>query len=328
MKQHPKFYWYCGTEQFQPEVIIEHAVAAERAGFDGIMLSDHLNPWVDDWGASGYSLSVFGAITQKTSSIKLMSGVISPLFRFHPAVIAQAAATIDRLSNGRFELGLGSGENINEGPLGYEFSTYKVRSERMSEAIVIIRRLLEGEELSYRGKYYIVNNFKLYSPPINKIPIYLAAAGEKSAKLAALLCDGVITSVKSINDTKENVTEPALSHTHATTFDLFASRWTMRGKNQDEVWTALQAWRGLRTPNRLNEIDPKKLRENADKLPRSDIISSYTIVNDANDYISAYSPLVTELKATKVCIQTSSVNQLDTIKMIGKEVLPILKEEK
>src|SRR5580698_10927010 len=102
-----QIYYYLGHEQFQPEVLVHHAQLAEEAGFDGIFISEHFNPWVADKGAAGFALSTLGAIAQATKKIKLMTGVITPLYRYHPAVVAQAAATIDRLSDGRFMLGVG-----------------------------------------------------------------------------------------------------------------------------------------------------------------------------------------------------------------------------
>ena len=137
------FYYFCGHEQWQPEQLVRHAVLAEEAGFDGVVVSEHFHPWVDDESASGFAFSTLGAMAQATERVRLVTGVTTPLFRYHPGVVAQAAATIDRLSNGRFDLGVGTGENINEGPLGYSFPAYKERAGRMREALQIMRRLLD-----------------------------------------------------------------------------------------------------------------------------------------------------------------------------------------
>jgi len=174
-----KFYYFLSTEQFQPEVLVKHAVLAEKAGFDGLMVSEHFHPWVDDVSASSNAYPLLGAIAQATKNVKLITGVTTPLFRYHPALVAQMAATIDRLSNGRFELGVGTGEKLNESPLGYDFPVYQERAERMREALEIIRKLLSGEKLNYNGKYYKTNKAKLYSPPLSKLPIYMAAGGSK-----------------------------------------------------------------------------------------------------------------------------------------------------
>src|SRR6266403_4295275 len=104
-----KIYWFLGHEQFQPEVLVRHAQIAEEAGFDGVMVSEHFHPWVEDNSASGFAFATLGAIAQATKRVELMTAVTTPLFRYHPAVVAQAAATIDRLSGGRLALGIGTG---------------------------------------------------------------------------------------------------------------------------------------------------------------------------------------------------------------------------
>ena len=144
-----KVYYFLGHEQFQPEILVKHAIAAEKSGFDGVFVSEHFNPWVADKSAGGFAFSTLGAISAVTKNLKLATGVVTPLFRYHPAVVAQAAATLDRLSNGRFELGLGTGEALNEIALGHNFPDYKERSERIIEAIEIIKKLLNGEK--FRG---------------------------------------------------------------------------------------------------------------------------------------------------------------------------------
>ncbi len=142
-----KFAYFCGHEQWQPEVLVEHARLAEDAGFDMVVVSEHFHPWVDDFSASGFAFSTIGAMAAATQHIEFATGVTTPLFRYHPGVVAQAAATLDRLSGGRFTLGVGTGENINEGPLGYDFPDYAERNARMTESLEIMRRLLDGEKL-------------------------------------------------------------------------------------------------------------------------------------------------------------------------------------
>ena len=139
-----RFYYFCGHEQFHPETLVRHAQLAEEAGFDGLVVSEHFHPWVDDHSASGFAYATLAAMAVATERVSLVTGVTTPLFRFHPAVVAQAAATIDRLSGGRFDLGVGTGENLNEGPLGYPFPKYAERAARMGEALEIMRRLLDG----------------------------------------------------------------------------------------------------------------------------------------------------------------------------------------
>jgi coenzyme F420-dependent glucose-6-phosphate dehydrogenase len=324
-----KFAYFCGHEQWQPEELVRHAVLAEQAGFDMVVVSEHFHPWVDDESAAGFAFSTIGAMAQATSKLEFATGVTTPLWRFHPGVVAQAAATLDRLSGGRFNLGVGTGENINEGPLGYTFPAYKERAARMSEALEIMRRLLDGEKLTYEGEYYRTDRAKLYSPPLGPVPIWMAAGGPKSAALAAEKAEGIITSVKDPADTLEKVVEPAHVAAEAAGRPdpkILTTRWSIKADNEDEAWRALYSWRGLRAPGRLEAVDPQTLRERADELPREEVLGRYSIVSNAEDIVDVYRPLITDLDADIVTIQMASLDQEGLIDMLGSAVLPRLRQ--
>ena len=323
-----RFYYFCGHEQWQPETLVEHAVAAEQAGFDGLVVSEHFHPWVDDEGASGFAFATIGAMAQATERVRIATGVTTPLFRYHPGVVAQAAATLDRLSGGRFDLGVGTGENINEGPLGYPFPAYAERAARMREALEIMRRLLDGEKVTFEGEYYRTDRARLYSPPAGYLPIWMAAGGPKSAALAAEMADGIITSVKVPADTFERVIEPARAAAAGAGRPaprILATRWTIHAADEDDAWRALRAWRGLRAPGRLEAVDPATLRERADDLDRAEVLGKYTLVPDPEAIVAAYRPLVDEVHADIVTVQITSLDQEATIAMLGAEVLPALR---
>jgi coenzyme F420-dependent glucose-6-phosphate dehydrogenase len=323
-----KLAYFCGHEQYQPETLVRHARLAEEAGFDAVVVSEHFHPWVDDTGSAGFAFSTIGAIAQATSRIEIATGVTTPLFRFHPAVVAQAAATLDRLSDGRFSLGVGTGENLNEGPLGYPFPKYAERAARMAEALQIMRRLLDGEKLTFEGEYYQTDRAKLYSPPIDNVALWMAAGGPKSAALAARLADGIITSVKVPAETRERVVDPAAAAAREAGREapkILATRWSIRASDEDEAWEALSAWRGLRAPGRLEAVDPADLRERADLLPRDEVLGRYSIVLSPDDYVETYRPLITDVGADIATIQTTSLDQEATIAMLGAEVLPRLR---
>ena len=323
-----KLAYFCGHEQYQPEVLVRHAQLAEQAGFDMIVVSEHFHPWVDDVSASGYAFSTIAAMAQATERVEFATGVTTPLWRYHPAVVAQAAATLDRLSNGRFHLGVGTGENLNEGPLGYEFPAYAERAARMTEALEIMRRLLDGEKLTFNGTYYRTDRAKLYSPPISRVPIWLAAGGPKSSALAARMADGIITSVKVPADTIERVIDPAKAAAAEAGRDdprILATRWSVFADNDEAAWETLGAWRGLRAPGRLEAVDPMELRIRADEMPREEILSRYSIVSSPEEYIEVYTPLVTQVGAEIATIQTTAIDQEATIAMLGREVLPALR---
>ncbi len=323
-----QFAYFCGHEQFQPEELVKHAVLAEQAGFDMVLVSEHFHPWVDDLGASGFAFATIAAMAQATDTIQFTTGVTTPLWRYHPAVVAQAAATLDRISGGRFNLGVGTGENLNEGPLGYHFPAYAERASRMNEALEIMRRLLDGEKLTYDGEWYSTDRAKLYSPPVHDLPIFMAAGGPKSAVLAATKAEGVITSVKQPAATFERVIDPAREAAAAAgrpSPTILASRWSIRASNPDEAWETLGAWRGLRAPGRLEAVDPMDLRIRADEMDRDEILSLYSTVESPEDYIDVYTPLITEVHADIVAIQTTAIDQEATIAMLGSDVLPTLR---
>lgn len=323
-----RFFFSLAHEEFQPETLVKLAQLVEQVGFDGVAVSEHFHPWVDDVGTGGFAFSTLGAIATSTKKIKLLTSVTTPLFRYHPAIVAQAAATIDRLSNGRFELGVGTGETINEVPLGFEFPKYKERAARMSEALEIIRRLFEGEKLTFKGTYYKTDRAKLYSLPIHQIPIYLAAAGPKSAKLAAEKADGIITSVKNPTETKEKILATSKNAAKAVGKPrpkIIATRWTIFAQDESEAWQALKPWRGLRLPGRDTAVDPENLRREADSMPKKEILDKYIVVKSAEDFINTYTPLISNIKADTIVLQTTTTNMENTIKMLGEKVLPKLK---
>ncbi|MDX1469033.1 MAG: TIGR03557 family F420-dependent LLM class oxidoreductase [Acidimicrobiia bacterium] len=323
-----KFAYFCGHEQWQPETLVEHAILAEDAGFDMAVVSEHFHPWVDDESASGFAYSTIAAMAAQTTRIEFATGVTTPLFRYHPGVVAQAAATLDRLSGGRFTLGVGTGENINEGPLGYEFPKYAERNARMAEALEIMRRLLDGEKLTYDGEYYRTDRAKLYSPPMGPVPILMAAGGPKSAALAGRLAQGVVTSVKDPDETIERVIAPLRNEAaNAGRPDpmVLATRWSLYASSEDEAWEALYSWRGLRAPGRLEAVDPTELRKKADELPRSEVLGRYTMTNSADAIVEAYRPLVEDLGADVVTFQMASLDQPQLISMLGAQVLPRLR---
>jgi coenzyme F420-dependent glucose-6-phosphate dehydrogenase len=323
-----KFAYFCGHEQWQPEELVRHAVLAEEAGFDMVVVSEHFHPWVDDRSAAGFAFATIGAMANATNRLEFATGVTTPLWRFHPGVVAQAAATLDRLSGGRFNLGVGTGENINEGPLGYEFPAYRERAERMAEALEIMRRLLDGEKLTFNGTYYRTDRAKLYSPPIGPVPLWLAAGGPKSAELAARMADGIITSVKDPVDTIAKVIEPAAAAAAEAGRDapkVLATRWSVFASDLDEAWEALFSWRGLRAPGRLEAVDPRDLRERADALPRDEVLGRYSLVADADQIVETYLPLVAEVGADIVTLQMTSLDQEGLIEFLGAEVLPRLR---
>ncbi|MFF8279824.1 LLM class F420-dependent oxidoreductase [Streptomyces lateritius] len=180
------------TEQAGPRDLVAHVVGAEEAGFDFSVISDHSFPWLDEQGHAPYAWSVLGAAAQATSRIPLMTYVTCPTFRYHPAVIAQKAATMQLLSGGRFRLGLGSGENLNEHIVGAGWPSASVRLDMLEEAVGIIRALFGGEYVTHHGEHFQVDHAKLWDVPDTPPPIGVAVSGPRSCELAGHQADLVI----------------------------------------------------------------------------------------------------------------------------------------
>jgi G6PDH family F420-dependent oxidoreductase len=180
------------SEEFDAPSLVAQAERAEKAGFAFASISDHFHPWIDEQGESPFVWGTLGAISQRTERIELITGVTCPTTRIHPAIVAQAAATAASLLPGRFSLGVGSGENLNEHILGDRWPGVVERQDRLEEAIEVIRRLWEGKLMSHRGKHFTVENARLYSLPEEPPPLLVAVAGESSVELAAQRGDGLI----------------------------------------------------------------------------------------------------------------------------------------
>ena len=180
------------TEQAGPRELIQHAVAAEEAGFDFAVSSDHFFPWLDEMGHSPNAWVTLGAVAQATSRLELMTYVTCPTFRYHPAVVAQQAATLQIVSDNRFTLGLGSGESLNEHVVGAGWPSADTRQARLAEAATIISALFDGGYVNFEGRHFKVDSAKLWDLPEDRVPIGIAVSGEQSCELFAPIADVMV----------------------------------------------------------------------------------------------------------------------------------------
>lgn len=180
------------TEQSGPRELVRYAQTAERAGFDFEVMSDHYSPWLTEQGHAPYAWATLGAVAQATDTVGLMTYVTCPTLRYHPAVVAQKAATLQILSEGRFTLGLGSGENLNEHVVGEGWPAIQTRQAMLREAVEIIRELREGGLVDYRGDYFEVDSARLWDVPDEGIPLALAVAGDRAIENFAPLGDHLV----------------------------------------------------------------------------------------------------------------------------------------
>ena len=182
--------YFLSSEEHGPGELLRQARLAADAGIESVWISDHFHPWLDEQGESPFVWSVIGAIAAATS-LRVTTAVTCPTIRMHPAIVAQAAATSALLLDGRFELGVGTGENLNEHILGDRWPATDERLDMLEEAVEVMRALWTGEQVSHRGEHYVVENARIYSRPDTPPPIVVSAFGPKATRLAARIGDGV-----------------------------------------------------------------------------------------------------------------------------------------
>jgi coenzyme F420-dependent glucose-6-phosphate dehydrogenase len=189
----PELGFALSSEDHPPNELVRQAAVAERAGFTFALVSDHFHPWVDAQGHSPFVWSTLGGIAQATQRIRVGTGVTCPTIRIHPAIIAQAAATVGAMMPGRFFLGVGSGENLNEHVTGARWPLPDERLDMLEEALQVIRLLWQGGEQTHRGEHYTVDHARIYTLPDEPPDIYVAATAPKAAELAGRIGDGFIS---------------------------------------------------------------------------------------------------------------------------------------
>src|SRR5918995_4364427 len=188
-----KLGYKASAEQFGPRELLEFAVVAEEVGFDSVVVSDHFQPWRHTDGHAPFSFAWLAALGERTERVTLGTSVVTPTFRYHPAIVAQAVGTLGSMYPGRVLLGVGTGESLNEVPAtGMAWPPFKERFHRLREAIELMRRLAREERVTFEGEYYRTERATIYDRPEIPVPIYVAASGPTAARFAGRLGDGFI----------------------------------------------------------------------------------------------------------------------------------------
>jgi coenzyme F420-dependent glucose-6-phosphate dehydrogenase len=243
--------WTLSSEEHPPNRLVEIARLAEDAGFGFAVVSDHYHPWIDRQGQSPFVWSVVGGVAHATERIRLGTGVTCPTIRIHPAIVAQAAATSAAMLPGRFFLGVGSGENLNEHVVAPRWPSAAVRLDMLEEAIEVIRELWEGKLVSHRGTHFEVENARLYTLPDEPPPIYVAGSGDKSASLAASQGDGLIGTAP----TKEFIQSYRDAGGDGPRYGQLHVCWAEREDQARK--TALEVWPNVAIPGELSQELPQ-----------------------------------------------------------------------
>jgi coenzyme F420-dependent glucose-6-phosphate dehydrogenase len=330
-------YW-ASQEQYSMEQLIEFVKEAEKGGIITAMTSDHFHPWWHDGGYGNFTWVWLAAVAERTKKMHFVTGVTAAVYRYNPGIIAQAFASLDVLYPGRISLGIGSGEAMNEVPLGFDWPDAKVRLARTTEAIQIIKKLwTEGRKgengfVNFKGEYFSIRNAKLYTPPRSKnIPLYMAAVGPEAIKTAAKYSDGLITVTKAdqsreildtFNKSAEDVGKDPSS------LERIAKPKICYSSDYDKAFKYMEFWRAtlLESVFDTDISDPRELEEKAEKEVSDEQLKKSTpIITSVEDCIK---PIEDYFKAgfTRVYIHSTSPEEIEFIKLFCRKVLPYLQE--
>lgn len=308
-------------EEHGPLDLVRYAQMAEQAGFTFAMISDYFNPWVSQQGNASFVWNVIGGISQVTSKLRLGTGVTCPTFRYHPVIVAQAAATSAAMLPGRFILGLGSGENLNEHITGEHWPPIEIRHEMLEEAVDIIRLLFQGKETSYWGNYFTVEDACLFTLPEQLPPIFIAASGEKAAELAGRLGDGLVSTSpkKEVMDT--------YNRSGGNGKQKIGQVTVCWAKNESQArQTALKWWPNAATPSTLSEFlpTPAYFEDSLKSVTEDQVAESVTCGPDKKKHLDEIQTYV-DAGYDQVYVHQVGPDQEGFFQFYQREILPEFK---
>ena len=315
-------------EQFPAPTLIELGVAAEDAGFDFLWTSDHFQPWMANQGHAGQAWVTMAALGARTRRIPFGTGVTCPSYRYHPAVVAQAFTTLAQLYPGRVFLGVGSGEALNEQAATGQWAEWRERSDRLVEAVELIRALWAGGEIGHKGKFF-ETTARLYDTPPRPVPLYVASNGPKSTAHAGQAGDGLITDGESLADegrmesyrraAREAGKDPA-------TMPILVEQFAVVG-GKAEAEEAATFWRFI--PKAWDEFvdihDPREILRRAEaNTPLEEAYGKWPVSDDPEKHVEALQQLFDQ-GATQIVLHAGQRDQRRAIEFFGDEVLPRLR---
>ncbi|HEX5403853.1 MAG TPA: glucose-6-phosphate dehydrogenase (coenzyme-F420) [Pseudonocardiaceae bacterium] len=328
-----RFGYKASAEQFAPAELLRFSVLAEEQGFDSVFVSDHLQPWRHDGGHAPAALPWLGALGAATERVIMGTSVLTPTFRYHPAVVAQAFATLGCLYPERVVLGIGSGESMNESPLGVEWPEPKVRFARFKEAIDLIRLLWTEERVTFNGDHYSTDKATIYDRPETPVPLYIAGSGPAATRLAGRRGDGFITTSGKAptlyTDTLLPAVRTGVEQSGRTIGDLDLMIEVKvsfdtdkeRALNDTHFWGALAL-----TPEEKSDVeDPVEMQRLADALPVERSSSRFIVSSDPEEHVAAVARYL-ELGFTHLVFHAPGPDQERFLKLYGEQILPRLRK--
>jgi coenzyme F420-dependent glucose-6-phosphate dehydrogenase len=322
------------AEQFGPRELLDFAIKAEQTGFDSVFVSDHYQPWRHTDGHAANCFAWLGALAARTERVAIGTSVLTPTFRYHPAIVAQAMATIGCLAEGRrVILGVGTGESLNEVPLGIEWPDQKERFARLKEASELIHRLWTEEFVTFEGEYFKTRDATVYDRPKKPVEYWIAAAGPAAARLAGRVADGFIcTSGKGMElyadtllpavaegaekagrstDAIEKMIEVKVSYDHDRN----------RALEDTRIWAAL----ALSPEAKMGVEDPREMERLAAELPLEKAAGRWLVSSDPDEHIEQIRPYV-ELGFRHLVFHAPGNDQGRFLELYSKEIMPRLRD--
>jgi coenzyme F420-dependent glucose-6-phosphate dehydrogenase len=324
------------AEQFAPSELLEYAVLAETLGLDSVWTSDHFQPWRHNSGHAPFSLSWLGALGASTKRIVMGTSVLTPTFRYHPSIVAQAFGTLGSLFPGRVVLGIGTGESLNEVPSsGLKWPEQKERTARFREAVQLVKALWAGERVSFDGQFYRTELATIYDRPAQPVPIFIAGAGPFMAKLAGLEADGFIctsgkkwelyteTLLPNLKAGLESSGREASSD-YQKMIEIKVSFDTDRRRALEDTryWGAL----ALTADEKMNVEDPLELERLADSLPIERAASRWIVTSDEEELIERVGAYV-KLGFNHLVFHAPGKDQARFLKLFAQRVIPGLRRQ-
>jgi len=329
-----KIGYKASAEQFGPRQLLEFAVLAERLGFDSVFVSDHFQAWRHTGAHAPFSLAWLGAVGASTSRILLGTSVLTPTFRYQPAVVAQAFGTLGALFPGRIILGMGTGESLNETPAtGAAWPEQRERTLRFREAFELIRRLFAEERVSFEGQYYRTSKATIYDRPAQPVPLFIAAAGPVMAKLAGEQADGFICTSGKKPELYRDTLLPALAAGLAAahrpperiermiemkvSFDTDAGR----ARADTRFWSAL----ALSPQEKVDVEDPLEMEHRADALPIERVAERWIVSSDPEYQLERIGGYV-EMGFDHLVFHAPGPDQARFLTLYAQQVVPLLRK--
>jgi len=328
-----RFGYKASAEQFAPRELLRYGIQAEQQGFDSVFVSDHLQPWRHDGGHAPAALPWLGALAASTERVLLGTSVLTPTFRYHPAVVAQAFATLGCLAPGRVILGVGSGESLNEVPLGLQWPDGKERFARLKEAVTLIRRLWTEDRVTYEGAFYRTELATIYDKPEQPVPIYIGASGPAATRLAGRIADGFITTSGKGHELYTDTLLPAVregaekADRSLDDVDLMIEVKVSfdpdleQARNDTHYWGAL----ALSPEEKTGVEDPIEMQRRADALSVDRTVTRWIVSSDPEEHAAKVAEYL-DMGFKHLVFHAPGPDQDRFLRVYGEQILPRLRD--